>query len=43
MRLSGTDRPAQTKPANTLGMPQNMIGPSTNPPAMLAGTATSEV
>ncbi len=40
--LSGTDSPVQTKPANTLSMPRNMIGPSTKPPTMLAGTATSE-
>ncbi len=41
--LSGIESPVHTKPTKTLSMPRNMIGPSTKPPAMLAGTATSEV
>ncbi|OPZ42079.1 MAG: hypothetical protein BWY94_02228 [Actinobacteria bacterium ADurb.BinA094] len=40
--LSGADSHALTKPSSSDSIPRNMMGPSTNPPATLAGTLTSE-
>ena len=40
--FSGADSQLLTNPSSSDSMPRNMIGPSTNPPARLAGTLTSE-
>ena len=40
--FNGADSQLLTNPSSSDSMPTNMMGPSTNPPARLAGTLTSE-